>query len=284
VVRVLSVFCRYRKGRWIWIQNKCVLLALYWMKRKLNRNQILICGHRNPDTSSRFGQIVMSTSFLADIIVRISTMWNQNGRIPDSTYLELNFPFFAMIFNCCQNKSSCFLHRQPLIKGQLKADQTILSSWVVRARPDALGIFHCLCPDCKSGGVFSARFAFLWRWTKAVRIQYICFRYNQNESKRGTNSLMLVPAATKFQGAPSPKRWRRCHCNFSKREYRVMIRLWTLIFSIPRQDLGKSFMADFLRHRIDICVGIQSLFAYWQKYPCWRYLIKIKYKRRSWRS
>jgi hypothetical protein len=64
---------------------------------------------------------------------------------------------------------------------------------------------------------------------------------------------------------------KKCHHNLSKLDCRVMIRLWTLIFSIPHQDLGTSVLVNFLRHRIDICVHIQSLFVYRKRYPCWRY-------------
>jgi hypothetical protein len=75
----------------------------------------------------------------------------------------------------------------------------------------------------------------------------------------------------KFQMVLSPRRWGRCHCNFSKLDCRVMIRLWTLIFSISHRDFGTSVLAHFLRHRIDICGCIQSLFVCRKTHPCWRY-------------
>jgi hypothetical protein len=112
----------------------------------------------------------------------------------------------------------------------------------------------------------------------------MALRYNQNELKLGTNSLMLVPAAKNVQRVLSPRRRRRCYCHFSKLDYRVMIRLWTLIFSIPHQDLGTSVLANFLRHRIDICACIQSFSPIGTDIPVENILIKIKYKALSRRS
>jgi hypothetical protein len=43
--------------------------------------------------------------------------------------------------------------------------------------------------------------------------------------------------------------------------------LWTLTFSIPHQDLGRSVVANVLRHQIDICVCIHSPFVHRNRYP-----------------
>jgi hypothetical protein len=63
--------------------------------------------------SWQLGRIFMMTSFLANRIAHIWTLYNKMDASPIPIIMKLNFPFFLRMFNCRQNRCRYFFQRQP---------------------------------------------------------------------------------------------------------------------------------------------------------------------------